>query len=266
MSLLSNFLDILEAIIGKPVVPATPVDSSPAQEPQVPAAPATEVQPKVVLPKIEEPKIEPPKAPEAPLSPAQWDFVSKNTARLTEVDFQAAADLLGVEVACVKAVTHVESSGGGFYASGLPKILFEAHVFARQTAQKYNTSNPNISSPKWNRALYAGGEKEFNRLKMAMTLDESAALRSASWGLFQILGTNYKACGFSSIQEFVIAHVDSEAKQLDAFVKFLKANKMDIHLKNKDFAMFAKMYNGPSYAANQYDLKMKAAYEKFSKV
>ena len=262
MSLLSNFLDALEAIIGKPVVPvvpAPPVDLSPAQEPQ---APTIELQPEVVAPKMEEPKTEPTKTEPSPLKP-QWNFVSKNLAKLSEADYQNAADLLGVEVACVKAVTSVESSGGGFYASGLPKILFEAHVFARQTAQKYNISNPKISSAKWNKALYAGGEKELNRLKEAMTLDESAALRSASWGLFQILGINHKACGFNSVQEFVTAHVESEAKQLDAFVKFLKANKMDVSLRNKNWQAFAKAYNGPAFKSNSYDTKLEAAYNKF---
>lgn len=36
-------------------------------------------------------------------------------------------------------------------------------------------------------------------------------------------------------------------------------------LKNKDWAAFAKGYNGPEYAVNKYDVKMKDAYERYAK-
>ncbi len=48
---------------------------------------------------------------------------------LAEKDLIDLAKELKVEVAAVKAVYEVESSGRGFLTSGKPKILFEGHIF-----------------------------------------------------------------------------------------------------------------------------------------
>ena len=49
----------------------------------------------------------------------------------SRADYARAATALRCEVACVKAVTEVEAGKSGFFPSGRPKILFEAHHFAR---------------------------------------------------------------------------------------------------------------------------------------
>ena len=184
---------------------------------------------------------------------------------LTEADFKRAAEKLGCEVACIKAVNEVESGKSGFLVSGKPKILFEAHIFSKQTQHKYDTDHPDISSPRWNKALYAGGEKEYQRLEKAMALDRAAALKSASWGRFQIMGFNHAAAGFASVDAYVEAMYRSEGAQLDAFVAFLIHSKLVAPLKEKRWADFARGYNGSGYAANKYDVKLKAAYEKHAK-
>lgn len=187
-------------------------------------------------------------------------------AGLTEADFQRAAKALNCEVACIKAVSEVESAGGGFYpVSKRPKILFEAHHFSKQTGHRYDASHPDISSPRWNRALYKKGEAEYERLEKAMKLDRAAALKSASWGRFQLMGFNYELAGFASVDDFVTAMFESEGRQLDAFVNFLKNCNLDRCLREKRWADFAKGYNGPNYAQNRYDAKLRAAYEKYSK-
>src|SRR5690554_5168943 len=74
---------------------------------------------------------------------------------LTENDYRAAADLLKVDVATIKAVAEVESAGDGFLSNGQPKILFEGHWFHKLTDGKYTTpENANISYPKWKRDYY----------------------------------------------------------------------------------------------------------------
>jgi LysM repeat protein len=180
---------------------------------------------------------------------------------LTAADWQRAAKALGVDVAAIKAVAQVEAAGAGFMADGRPKILFEAHIFSDKTNGKYDRSNPNISSARWNRDLYSGGAGEYPRLQQAMGLDRNAALQSASWGKFQIMGFNYKAAGYSSVEAFVQDMYKSEGKQLDAFVNFIKADPaMHSALKRHDWAGFAQSYNGSGYAANHYDTKMRDAY------
>lgn len=179
-------------------------------------------------------------------------------------DFKRAAGALSCEEACIKAVAEVESRGSGFLGSSRPKILFEAHIFSKRTHRQHDKTHTDISSKSWNKSLYLGGEKEYTRLEAAMALDAEAALQSASWGRFQIMGFNHSACGYKTVMGFVRAMYQSEGKQLDAFVKFLQSSKLATALREKRWADFARGYNGPGYAANKYDEKLKDAYEKFS--
>jgi N-acetylmuramidase len=91
-------------------------------------------------------------------------------------------------------VRTLPSSCGDAGVSGL-SILFEAHVFSKNTRHAYDYVFPEISSRHWNRALYRGGEREYPRLMKAMLLDRAAALKSASWGRFQVMGFNHSLAG-----------------------------------------------------------------------
>jgi len=184
---------------------------------------------------------------------------------LTEQNFKDAASGLQIEVAAIKAVAEVESRGGGFFSDGRPKILFEAHIFSSRTGHKYDETHPNISSRKWNKKLYKGGEKEYDRLNEAMALDKDAALQSASWGKFQVMGFNAETCGWPNVETFVADMYKDENEHLKAFLGFVKANNLTKYLQQKDWAKFARGYNGKEYAQNKYDIKMKEAYEKYSK-
>ena len=180
---------------------------------------------------------------------------------LQECDFVTAANLLGCEVAAVKAVAEVESTGSGFQTDGKPKILFERHYFHKLTNGRFSKTHPEISNP----AAGGYGSNQHARLEQAAKLDREAALQSASWGKFQIMGAHWKALGYKSIQDFINAMYANETEHLMAFVKFVKTNGLADELKRKDWAGFAKGYNGPAYAKNQYDKKMALAYEKYRK-
>jgi hypothetical protein len=82
-------------------------------------------------------------------------------------------------------------------------------------------------------------------LSEAYALDAEAALSSASWGLFQIMGMNYAACGFSSASAFVSDMAQSEANMLKSFEAFVRKNSILDELQRKDWAGFARVYNGP---------------------
>lgn len=181
---------------------------------------------------------------------------------LTEADFQRAAAALAVDVPAVKAVAEIESRGASFLPDGRPPILFEAHIFSRLTNRKFDASYPTLSSPAWNRALYKGGAAEHDRLAAAAKLDRDAALQSCSWGAFQIMGSNWRACGCVSLQAFINAQYAGASQQLDLLVAFLKSTKLYAPLRQHDWARFAKGYNGPGYAKNRYDTKLEAAWRK----
>lgn len=190
---------------------------------------------------------------------------------LSEQDFQKAAERLGVEVAAIKAVKEVESgSHGAFLASGRPPILFEGHIFWKELKKRgidpasKQAGNEDVLYEKWSRK-YLGGEKEYTRLEKAEKIQEEAALASASWGMFQILGNNYKECGENSVYAFVEKMRRSESDQLTLFVTYLEKRRLQVYLKNKDWAGFACKYNGPEYKQNKYDEKLEAAYNKYKR-
>ena len=177
-------------------------------------------------------------------------------------DFKVAATLLSVDMATILAVAEVESDGSGFFIDGQPKILFEAHAFSKRTGGIYDRTHPNLSSKTWNRKLYLRGVKEHVRLAEAVKLDRHAALESASWGMFQIMGYNYSRCGFDTLQQFVNSMYKSELAQLQAFCLLVKSMRLDDELQRGDFLAFATGYNGPRQAENGYADKLYLAHNR----
>lgn len=199
-------------------------------------------------------------------------FAGKEVSgKLTDEDFTIVAKLLDCEPAAIKAVQKVETDGkGGFLSFGKPTILFEGHCFWKQLqAKKLNPTkfikgNEDILYKTWTKAHYKGGLGEYARLEKARKINRDAADASASWGMFQVMGFNFKACGESSVSSFVASMCESERKQLVLTARFIHGNpRMLAALAARNWAGFAKLYNGPMYAANSYDKKLKRAYEKY---
>jgi N-acetylmuramidase/Putative peptidoglycan binding domain len=177
---------------------------------------------------------------------------------LGDADIENAATQLGCQVAAVRAVIDVESRGG-FLPDQRPKILFERHYFHRLTDGRFSAGHPDISHSSWG-GYGAGGAAQYDRLHRAIALNRDAALRSASWGSFQIMGDNCKMVGFTNVEDFVAAMVSGAPGHLAAFVKFVKKAALDDELRRRDWAGFARGYNGPNYKANKYDEKLAAAF------
>ena len=196
----------------------------------------------------------------------------EDSRKLKEDDYIEIAKKLNMEVAVIKAVKEVESGMyGGFISPGYPPILFEGHIFWRQLENdgvypnNYIKGNEDIIHQKWTKQYYLGGMREYDRLDKAMKINKLAALKSASWGMFQIMGFNYQACGCKTVDEFITKMKQSEKNQLEMFMLFLINNKWDKYLRDKNWAGFAAKYNGPGYAENQYDIKLERAYNKYKK-
>jgi len=80
--------------------------------------------------------------------------------------------------------------------------------------------------------------------------------------MFQILGLNFAQCGFATVEDYVAAMCDSEGAQLPAFCAFCQKGGLDRYLRAHDWTRFALGYNGPGEAANGYDTKLAAAYQR----
>lgn len=184
-------------------------------------------------------------------------------------DLHKAAEQLDVPIACIRTINHVESRGCGFLSDGRPVILFERHTMYRQLkAQGYDAESlslryPNIVNKQ--RGGYAGNTAEHMRLKLAQTIDGTCAIASTSWGCFQIMGYHWERLSYASATAFADAMSTSESLQLDAFVRFIKTDPT-LHkaLKSRKWAEFARLYNGPAYRDNLYDIKLARTYAQYA--
>lgn len=194
--------------------------------------------------------------------------------KLTDARIAEIARENGIHPAALLAVKLVESgTKSGFLDSGKPQILFEGHVFYKYLKanvksldmNKLCAQYPNIVYPKWNKSKYLGGEKEWTRLEQARKINVKYANYAASWGMFQVMGFNYKTCGCKTINEFVEKMCASQEQQLLLTLNFLKNSNLIVPLQKRQWATFAKGYNGPGFAQNKYHIKLQAAYNNYLK-
>ena len=128
------------------------------------------------------------------------------------------AKRLGIDPAVAVGVIAVESGGNAFGADGRMIIRFENHVFWKNWGQqnsdafnqlfsfnaakpwqghKFRTS-PNIP---WQEVHTDQQPSEWNALAVAGSLDARAAKLSISMGMAQIMGFNFKAVGYNSVED-----------------------------------------------------------------
>lgn len=181
---------------------------------------------------------------------------------LTEGGIAQATQRLQVGLPEIWAVLKVETSGCGFFADRRPQILFERHKFHRATQGRFDATAPDISNPK--AGGYSRGAAEYERLGRAIALDRQAALCSASWGIGQVMGFNAGLVGFADVETMVAAMTVSEDNQLQAMFEFVISSHLRTALQERDWATFARGYNGENFADNEYDTKLAAAFSRFS--
>jgi len=184
----------------------------------------------------------------------------QDVSALTRADFEAVAARMNCEWEAVAAVAEVESGPlGGFAQDGRLVILYERHLFSRKTNSQFDQTHPHLSNRTPGGYPRTQGER-WAQLTEAYALNAEAALQSASYGRFQVLGQNYPNLAMANAHDYVAKLARSERDQLEAFEGFVRANGLVDELQRKDWAGFASRYNGPGYAANQYDVKMAQAY------
>jgi hypothetical protein len=197
-----------------------------------------------------------------------------NPHPLSELDYQNAANTLGIDVAAIKAVAHVESRGSGFGSDGRPVLRFELHRFHVKTKGVFHKTHPHLSQPgAGGRGRYHNGTqaREYSLLYNAMLLHDKGtsmvdcAIESASWGKFQVMGENWSELGWSSALHFASDMFAAEGNQLKACVKFIQAKGLKHALKSHDWAAFARGYNGAGYAESGYDSNLAQAFNRISR-
>ncbi|EIF30546.1 Protein of unknown function (DUF3380) [Burkholderia sp. Ch1-1] len=212
------------------------------------------------------------------------------TLEISERKYAEAAKALGCEAAAIKAVAMTESQGAGFCDNGLPKILYERHVFFRsllpkdkqneKTSLLKKEANPFPAFPNLCLPIpggYTAGETDdrgwshsdekvmhqYERFIQACALNRDAAIMACSWGAFQVLAFFYKELGYTSPTELANLAMQGVDEQFDLFIAYVNMNdSAKKALKKKDWKSFAYYYNGHSYP-KKYPDKMSKFYEKF---
>jgi hypothetical protein len=190
---------------------------------------------------------------------------------LTAEDFREVAQELGVEVAAIKAVVEIEAgkTHQGFWAENKPLINFDLTMFRRMAAKnKVNLSKAGKTHPvifaRPNIARYGSQQAaQQARLDAARSIHDLSAIEGTFWGMFQIGGFNWRKCGAKSPDEFVALMSRSERDQLELFANFVRSTGLLASLRSKNWAAFARGYNGNGYASRGYHTRMAAAYARY---
>ena len=191
---------------------------------------------------------------------------------LDKYAFARAAKALKCHPADLEAIAQVESGGYGWFDDGRIKLLFEKHVFYRRlpATVRARAVAKKLARRKWispKRGGYRdqkGASSRYKLFEKAIEFHDRAAYESASYGSYQIMGFNYKPCGYSSAKDMFEAFLTGEQAQLDAFIKFLKSRRLVVAMRKRDFALIEKRYNGGGLGG-AYARRMKRASDKLRK-
>lgn len=189
---------------------------------------------------------------------------------LTDDDYQRAAIALGngVTMKHMKASKHVEAPRGPFDDEGRPTILYERHVFSRNTTPKgrFNVEHPELSALKgYGPGGYGAFSAQYDKLERAYALEPEAAFEACSWGAFQVLGENAASLGYQSARAMAVELAKSEAAHLDSYVRFIRVNGLADDLGrcqagNPDSCIpFVEGYNGHGFRQFAYHIKFAEA-------
>lgn len=182
---------------------------------------------------------------------------------------KVVGDILNVDDAAAVAIIGVESSGQGMGPDGRMVIRFENHIFWKEwgsrNASTFNAHFQFNQSKRWTghtfRAGTSGSWKTFHGrqgdewtvFEFARGLNETAAMRSISMGLPQIMGFNFASIGYDSVQEMFNAFQGDIRYQILGLFDFIKGpgttSPMLSALQRKRYEDFASRYNGPGQAA-----------------
>ena len=99
-----------------------------------------------------------------------------------------------------------------------------------------------------------------------MAIDQTAALKSASWGLGQILGENHQQVGYETVQEMVTAFMADEENHLEAIVAFLKTNNLDDDLREHRWEALAGATTARHTGCMPITRRLAEAYRKWARI
>lgn len=183
------------------------------------------------------------------------------TAR-TAAQQDSMARTYGLDTKAFAAIVSVETSGSGFLDDGRPKILLERHYVYRQANQAQRDALPADLCYPTAGAWGAGGANQWDRFEKVAAVSLDLAVQSASWGLGQVMGANWRDIHEMSAQLMMWSAARDEFKQLGQMAAFITTKPgLKAALNARKWSEVARLYNGPDYASGGYDIKLAAAFK-----
>lgn len=170
--------------------------------------------------------------------------------KLKSNDIIELAGEFGFDPKAVKALIAVECSGHGFDpTTGKIVIQFEPVYFHRYTRRMIHNG-------------VEGQAKEWEAFNEAFAIHPTYAMMSTSWGMGQVMGNNFPNLGFKTVDEMVDFCKESERNQVWCALKYIESRRsLKEAFKALNWPVVAYYYNGEGYKKNNYDYKLKTAYE-----
>ena len=100
--------------------------------------------------------------------------------------------------------------------------------------------------------------------RCAAEIDAKAAIESVSWGIGQVMGAHWAWLGYASVEALVAEAREGAGGQVRLMLKFIAKAGLAKALESRDWAAFARGYNGPAFAASGYHTKLAAACLRYS--
>lgn len=184
---------------------------------------------------------------------------------------QTIAEEIKVPPAALLAVVDVESGGRVFArvnGKNEPLIRFEGHYFdrflrgePRIKARKAGLANPVPGRVRNGRSQAS----RWKKLDRAIDINRVAALSSCSWGVGQVMGAHWKWLGYGSVDALVAEARSGLAGQVRLMARYIDKANLIHALRSQNWRKFARVYNGPAFAKNQYDVKMAQAFDRYQR-
>ncbi|MEM7619755.1 MAG: N-acetylmuramidase domain-containing protein [Pseudomonadota bacterium] len=177
---------------------------------------------------------------------------------LTDDDIIHIASLLNIEPALLDAIRKTEAPNGGFDSKGRLIILPEKHkIYQYMSAKERHIAlRKNLVTKRWSKKTqYKGfgsyrkhtgfaGDRRWGFVERVSQVNKYATYMGTSFGLMQIMGFNYRLCGYNTVFDMVSDFETGEKQQLFAAVRFIKSKgKIDVFV-DRDFRGIAAFYNG----------------------
>lgn len=174
--------------------------------------------------------------------------------------------LFKVDSKVVRAVISAESRTSPFDENGRMIIRFENHIFRNILqndavySKNFQNGQPAHTNHLWREnensewiAFHGNQDKEWKVFQSAYNINSNAALQSISMGMGQVMGFNYDLLGYNSPQQMFDEFKKGEVQQIIGFFGYIinKVGMLDA-IKNKDWNLIGKLYNGSESAGAIY--------------